>query len=64
MTSSEKKNKNYQGKDPMSPEQINSHEPTAVKRDSKRSRNCRRWITGTNTSEAQERYRKEGMTKV
>ena len=32
MTSSEKKNKNYQGKDPMSPEQINSHEPPAVKR--------------------------------
>jgi len=34
MTSSEKRNKKYQGKDPMSPEQINSHEPTAVKRDS------------------------------
>ena len=35
MTSfSEKKNKNYQGKDPLSSEHINSHEPTAVKRDS------------------------------
>ncbi len=34
MTSSEKKNKNYQGKDPMSPEQIKSHETMEVKRDS------------------------------
>ena len=34
MTSSEEKKKNYKGKDPMSPEKITSHEPTAVKRDS------------------------------
>jgi hypothetical protein len=27
--------KEYKGKDPMSPEQITSHEPTAVKRDPK-----------------------------
>ena len=32
MSSSE--NENYEGKDPMSPEKITSHEPTAVKRDS------------------------------
>ena len=31
MSSSE--NENYEGKDPMSPEKITSHEPTAVKRD-------------------------------
>ena len=30
---SEHKNKNYQGKDPMSPEKIISHEPTAPDRD-------------------------------
>ena len=42
MTSAENKYKNYQGKDPMSPEQINSHEPTAIKRDPT-TRNCRRW---------------------
>jgi hypothetical protein len=33
MTTSESKNKNYEGKDPMSPEKITSHDPTAVKRD-------------------------------
>ena len=36
MTSSEEnENKKYKGKDPMSPEEITSHEPTAVKRDPK-----------------------------
>jgi len=65
MTSfSEKKNKNYQGKDPMSSEHINSHEPTAVKRDSNDQEIAECGQTGTNTSEAQERYRKEGMTKI
>ena len=64
MTSSEKKNKNYQGKDPMSQEQINSNEPTAVKRDPYDQEIAEGGQTGTNTSEAQERYRKEGMTKV
>jgi hypothetical protein len=29
---SEHKNKNYQGKDPMSPEKISSHEPTSQDR--------------------------------
>lgn len=33
MTSSENKNKNYQGKDPMSQEKITSNEPTAVNRE-------------------------------
>jgi hypothetical protein len=64
MRSSEKKNKNYQGKDPMSTEQINSHDPTAVKRDSNDQEIAEGGQTGTNTSEAQERYRKEGMAKV
>ena len=63
-SSSEKKNKNYQGKDPMSPEQINSHEPTAVKRDSNDQEIAEDEQTSTDTTEAQVRYRKEGMTKV
>ena len=29
----ENRNKDYRGKDPMSPEKITSHEPTAVDRD-------------------------------
>jgi hypothetical protein len=64
MTSSEEeKNKNYKGKDPMSPEKITSHEPTAVKRDSD-TEIAEGGNTGTNTEEAKEKYRKEGMTKV
>ena len=63
MTSSEKKNKNYKGKDPMPPEKITSHEPTAVKRDSD-SEIAEGGNTGTNTEEAKEKYRKEGMTNV
>lgn len=63
-TSSEKKNKNYQGKDPMLSDQINSHDPTAVKRDLNDQEITEGRQTGTNTSEAQERYRKEGITKV
>jgi hypothetical protein len=62
MTSSEE-NKNYKGKDPMSPEKITSHEPTAVKRDSETGI-AEGGNTGTNTEEAKEKYRKEGMTKV
>jgi hypothetical protein len=64
MTSeNENENKNYKGKDPMSPEQINSHEPTAVQRDSD-TEIAEEGNTGTNTQEAKEKYRKEGMTKV
>ncbi|HET7642002.1 MAG TPA: hypothetical protein VFK40_00715 [Nitrososphaeraceae archaeon] len=64
MTSeNENENKNYKGKDPMSPEKITSHEPTAVKRDSD-TEIAEGGDTGTNTQEAKEKYRKEGMTKV
>jgi len=63
MTSSEEKNKNYKGKDPMSPEKITSHEPTAVNRDSDTGI-TEGGNTGTNTEEAKEKYKKEGMTKV
>jgi len=64
MTSSENKNKNYQGKDPMSPEKISSHEPTGVDRDPNDQEIAEEGNTGTNTEEAKEKYRKEGMTKV
>jgi hypothetical protein len=66
MSSSEEenKNKNYKEKDPMSPEQIKSHEPTAVKRDVKDQEIAEGGQTGTNTEDAKEKYRKQGMTKT
>ena len=64
MTSAENRYKNYHGKDPMSPEKITSHEPTAVKRDSNDQEIAEGGQTGTNTEQAKEKYRKEGMTKV
>jgi hypothetical protein len=53
-------NENYEGKDPMSPEKITSHEPTAVQR------NTNEQETGaeTDSEEAKEKYRRQGMTKV
>jgi hypothetical protein len=62
MSSSE--NENYEGKDPMSPEKITSHEPTAVKRDSNDQEIDESGQTGTDTEEAKEKYRRQGMTKV
>ena len=64
MTSSEEKEKkNYKGKDPMSPEEITSHEPTAVDRGTDTGI-VEGGKTGTDTKEAKEKYKKEGMTKV
>jgi hypothetical protein len=48
----------------MSPEEITSHEPTAVKRDPNDQKIAEGGKTGTDTQEAKEKYRKEGMTKV
>jgi hypothetical protein len=48
----------------MSPEEITSHEPTAVKRDPHDQKIAKGGKTGTDTEEAKEKYRKEGMTKV
>jgi hypothetical protein len=62
MSSSEKEN--YEGKDPMSPEKITSHEPTAVKKDSNDQEIDESGQTGTDTEEAKEKYRRQGMTKV
>ena len=64
MNVSEEENKKYKGKDPMSLEQITSHEPTAVKRDPHDQEIAKGGKTGTDTEEAKEKYRKEGMTKV
>jgi hypothetical protein len=59
----ENKNKTYKGKDPMSPEEITSHEPTALRRDPQDQKIAKGGKTGTDTEEAKEKY-KEGMTKV
>jgi len=62
MSSSE--NENYEGKDPMSPEKITSHEPTAVKRDQNDQEIDESGQTGTDSEQAKEKYRRQGMTKV
>lgn len=56
--------KEYLDKEPMTPAKINAGEPTAVQRDSNDQQITSEGQTGTNTSEAQEEYRKRGMTKV
>ena len=54
----------YRDKEPMTPAKINAGEPTAVKRDPSDQKITSSGETGTNTPEAQEEYRKRGMTKV
>ncbi|MDN5847694.1 MAG: hypothetical protein L0H53_15625 [Candidatus Nitrosocosmicus sp.] len=56
--------KEYSDKEPMTPAKINAGEPTAVKRDPNDQNITSEGQTGTNTPEAQEEYRKKGMTKV
>ena len=48
----------------MTPAKINAGEPTAVKRDPSDQKITSEGQTGTSTIEAQEEYRKRGMTKV
>jgi len=48
------------GNEPMNPENIASHEPTAVKRD----QDTEITQTGTDSAEAKEKYRKKGMTET
>lgn len=51
--------------EPMSPAKINAGEPTAVKRNSNdQNITSEEGQTGTQIKEAQEEYRKKGMTKV
>ena len=54
----------YRDKEPMTPAKINAGEPTAVKRDPSDQQITSEGQTGTDTPEAQEEYRKRGMTKV
>ena len=54
----------FREKEPMTPAKINAGEPTAVKRDPSDQKITSSGQTGTNTPEAQEEYRKRGMTKV
>lgn len=54
---------NAGGKDPMDPDDITKHEPTAVKRDQD-TEITEEGQTGTDSSEAQDKYRKKGMTEA
>ncbi len=54
----------YSDKEPMTPAKLNVEGPTAVKRDPNDQKITSEGQTGTNTPEAQEEYRKRGMTKV
>jgi hypothetical protein len=49
------------GKEPMKPEDIAGHEPTAVKRDQD-TEIAEGGQTGTDSPEAREKYKKSGMT--
>jgi hypothetical protein len=51
------------GKEPMNPEDIASHEPTAVQRDQD-TEISNEGQTRTDSPEAQEKYRKKGMTET
>jgi hypothetical protein len=50
--------------DPMSPENIREHEPTAVNRDQENSEIVEEGQAGTTSTEAQEKYRRKGMTEI
>jgi hypothetical protein len=53
-----------ESKDPMSPEKIAQHEPTAVKRDPTDQDIVEGGQTRVDTPEAQDKLRKSGMTKL
>jgi hypothetical protein len=56
--------KEYEDKEAMTPAKINAGEPTAVKRDSSDQTITEQGQTGTESQQANEEYRKRGMTKV
>ena len=58
------KNREESSNDPMSPENITEHEPTAVKRDPNDQEIVEGGKTGADSAEAREKLRKSGMTKV
>jgi hypothetical protein len=57
-------NENDKSNDPMSPENIREHEPTAVNRDQENSEIVEEGQAGTTSTEAQEKYRRKGMTEI
>jgi hypothetical protein len=54
----------YSDKEAMTPAKIKAHEPTAVSRDPNDQKIVSGGQTGTDSSEALEEYKKQGMTKV
>jgi hypothetical protein len=54
----------YSDKEAMTPAKIKDHEPTAVNRDSNDQTMVNTGQTGTDSEEALEAYRRQGMTKV
>jgi hypothetical protein len=56
--------KEYEEKEAMTPAKINAGEPTAVKRDPSDQTITEQGQTGTESQQANEEYRKRGMTKV
>src|SRR5437867_5751007 len=56
--------KNYEASEPMSPDKIKEHEPTAVKREmTEKITESGKGSEGTSPEEAREKARKSGMTK-
>jgi hypothetical protein len=58
------KHRDESSKDPISPENITEHEPTAVRRDAYDQEIVEGGKTGADTPEAREKLRRSGMTKV
>jgi hypothetical protein len=56
--------KEYEDKEAMTPAKINAGEPTAVKRDPGDQTITEQGQTGTESQQANEEYRKRGMTKI
>ncbi len=54
----------YSDKEAMTPAKIKAHEPTAVSRDPNDQTIASEGQTGTDSEEALEEYRRQGMTKV
>ena len=54
----------YSDKEPMTPARLRAEGPTAVKRDPNDQTITEKGQTGTDTPEAQEEFRKRGMTKI
>ena len=54
----------YRENEPMTPAKIKEHAPTAVKRDPSDQIITEQGKTGTDTEQADEQYRKRGMTKA